>query len=121
MATKITRTSTSNTQFVRLVTKRQLVEAQKNAGRWNFNRQIDPKLDLSALGDFKFPVTFSMPHYHRRMRRCEEHRRILVFIPEFAWVRETDLSLLTDPHHLLFDVPMKYFDKLGQKKLPRTA
>lgn len=121
MATKTTRNSTSNKQFVRHVTKRQLIEAQKCAGRWDFNRQIHPKLELSALGDFKFPVTFSMPHYHRRMRRCEEHCRILVFIPEFAWERETDLTLLTDPHHLLFDVPVKFFDRLKGDWLPKAV
>jgi len=71
MATKTTRTPTSNKQTIRYLTKRQLVEAQKSAGRWDFNRQIHPDLDLSALGDLKFPATFAVPHDHRRMQRCE--------------------------------------------------
>jgi hypothetical protein len=74
--------------------------------------KIHPNLDLTALGDFKFPVTFAMPHEHWRMQRCEGHVRILVFIPEFAWWREIDKALLTDDHHLLFDVPAEFFDKL---------
>lgn len=108
-------------QFVPVVTKRQLIEAQRSAVEWDYNRKINPKLDLTALGDFKFPVTFAMPHEHRRMQRCEEHVRILVFIPEFAWWREIDKELLTDDHHLLFDVPAEFFDKLKGKHVPLAA
>lgn len=121
MATKTKMPMTSKLQYVPVVTKRQLIEAQKNAQRWDYNRKIHPKLELSALGDFKFPVTFFMPHEHRRMQRCEEHVRILVFIPEFAWWREIDKELLTDDHHLLFDVPAEFFDKLKGKYEPVAA
>ena len=44
-----------------------------------------------------------------------------MFIPEFAWLRGMDLSLLTDPHHLLFDVPGEFFDKLKGKQMSRAA
>lgn len=124
MATKVKKTKkpkTSNTQFVPFITKRQLIEAQRSAGRWDYNRKIHPKLDLTALGEFMFPVTFAMPHEHRRMERCEEHVRILVFIPEIAWWQETDKTLLTDDHHLLFDVPAEFFAKLKGEQMSRAA
>lgn len=119
--TKKKKSTTSKGQFVPAVTKRQLIEAQKSAGRWDYNRQIHPNLDLTALGDFKFPVTFAMLHEHRRMQRCEPHVRILVFIPEVAWWREIDKTLLTDEHHLLFDVPTEFFDRLKGKHVPMAA
>jgi hypothetical protein len=124
MATKRKKTrkpTTSKLQYVPVVTKRQLIEAQSSAQRWDFNRQIHPKLDLTALGDFKYPVTFFMLHDYRRMQPCEEHVRILVFIPEFAWWREIDTALLTDPHHLLFDVPAEFFAKLKGSYEPLAA
>jgi len=108
-------------QYFRLLSKQQLIEAQQKAELWDYNRQIHPQLNLSELGDFSFPVTMVMPHHHRCMTPCEEHYRILVFIPNEAWKPQAKLDLTSDQTHLLFDVSAEFFRQLKGELMPVSA
>lgn len=112
---------TPATRYVRFVTKRQLVQAQRQATKWDFNRQIHPDLDLGNLGNYWFPIMLSFPHNHRRMEKCEPHVRIEVYVPDHAWNGPFDSELMFCPEYLLFDVPEFFFAKIKGEQMSVPA
>jgi hypothetical protein len=73
-------------------TKALLLEAARNADKWDYNRQLD--LDaINTLPDARFPVSFNMLHHHRHGELAEPHMRARVVMDAHGGIAFVDMPI----------------------------
>lgn len=89
-------------QVVKYFTRRHLIECARLGLKWDYNRQVSEK--VRELPEANYPVIRTLVHQHRHFQPCEPHIRCGVGGPN---------GLIA-----FIDVPMWYYDKLPQRRIP---
>ncbi len=90
---------------VKYLSKDQLIQAARLSVKNNYNRQLDAA-NLTDLGDYNYPIVFSMVHEHRAGVSCDPHMRLIVAIFPDPTTRPDDHQ------NCAVDVPMDFYDAL---------